>query len=130
MDAGAGKKILLVDDEPDFLELIRTRLASYGYDVLLAADGREALSRIRSERPDAVLLDLVMDGMDGLETLRQIRKVDPRLPVFMLTAYSDPERFAQANRLSAAGFIVKTADLEKELQAIHSALGIAGHYRK
>lgn len=123
------KRILLVDDEPDFVELISHRLQINGYEVIAAADGKEALNILEKERFDAVLLDIIMPQMDGLTTLKLIRKRDKDLPVFMLTAYSDDERFKAANKLNASGFIVKTADLQKEISNITSILRISDKYK-
>lgn len=123
------KRILLVDDEPDFVELIRHRLQINGYDVTAVGNGKEALGILRKEKFDAVLLDIIMPQMDGLKTLKTIRKRDKDLPVFMLTAHSDEERFRQANELGASGFIVKTADLQKEIDNITGILRLSDKYR-
>lgn len=123
------KRILLVDDEPDFVELISHRLQINGYEVMAVINGKEALNILEKERFDAVLLDIIMPQMDGLTTLKLIRKRDKDLPVFMLTAYSDDERFKAANKLNASGFIVKTADLQKEISNITSILRISDKYK-
>lgn len=129
MGSGAKKKILVVDDEADFLKMIRMKLEGQ-YEVITASSGKEALSVINSAHPDAVLLDLVMEGMDGLEVLKTIRKTDKALPVFIMTAFSDLDRVNKADKLKSSGFIVKTDDLEKELRSIHSALGLSDKYRR
>ena len=123
------KRILLVDDEPNFVELIRHRLEISGYDVTAAGNGKEALDILTKEKFDAVLLDIVMPQMDGLKTLKLLRKRDNALPVFMLTAHSDEERFKQANELGASGFIMKMADLQKEIDNISGILQLSGKYR-
>jgi CheY-like chemotaxis protein len=123
------KKILLVDDEPNFVELIRHRLQVNGYEVVAAADGKEALDILKEEKFDAVLLDILMPQMDGLTTLKLLRKHDKHLPVFMLTAHSDREQFRQANQLGASGFIMKTSDLQKEIANISSFLRISDKYK-
>lgn len=123
------KRILLVDDEPDFVELISHRLQINGYEVMAVINGKEALNILEKERFDAVLLDIIMPQMDGLTTLKLIRKRDKDLPVFMLTAYSDDQRFKAANKLNASGFIVKTADLQKEISNITSILRISDKYK-
>ena len=129
MDGAARKKILIVDDETDFLDLMRIKLEE-DYDVITASSGSEALDAIHEERPDAVLLDMIMDKMSGIDVLKMIRKHDHHLPVFIVTAFSDGEGFEQASRLKASGFIVKTNDLDKELQCIHSVLDISPKYRR
>ena len=124
------KKILVVDDEPDFLNLITTRLEANDYEVITAADGNEAFDKIKKEKLDAVLLDILMPGMDGLKLLKKIRKINGKLPVYMITAFSTEERFKMANKFGASGFIVKTNDLSKEIDNINAALDMAGRYRK
>jgi DNA-binding NtrC family response regulator len=124
------KKILVVDDEPDFLEVITTRLQASNYDVITASNGEDAFKKIKNDKPDVVLLDILMPGIDGLELLRKIRKVDNALPVYMITAFSTEERFKMANKFGASGFIVKTNDLGKEIDNINTALNMAGKYHK
>ncbi|MEI6519741.1 MAG: response regulator [bacterium] len=82
------KKILAVDDERHIVRLIQVNLERAGYTVITAFDGREALKKIEEERPDLVVLDVMMPFMDGLETLKRIRAnpMTNRTPVIMLTA--------------------------------------------
>ena len=82
------KKILVVDDEPDFLEVITVRLEENDYEVITASNGNDAFKKIKEDKPDAVLLDILMPGMDGLKLLRMIRKVDEKLPIYIITAFS------------------------------------------
>lgn len=125
------KRILVVDDEPDFLEVITVRLEANDYEVITACDGKEALEKIKTEKPDAVLLDILMPGIDGLEVLKKIRKADSKLPVYMLTAFSTDERFKMANKFGASGFIVKTTDdISREIGNITAALNISGKFQK
>ena len=126
---GKRKKILVVDNEPDFLEVIRIRLEAEGYEVITAANGKEALSKIKRENPDAVLLDILMPKLDGLQTLKRIRKQNKNLPVFMLTAFSNGKRFKQAKKLKSSGFIVKTSSIKKELENITRILKLSDKYR-
>jgi CheY-like chemotaxis protein len=129
MSKDKKRKVLVVDDEPDFIKMIKLRLESEGYDVIVASKGTEALELVKKEKPSAVLLDILMPGMDGLEVLRKIRAQDKKLPVFMVTAFSTQERFELANELSASGFIVKTNDMKREVENITSAIMISGEYR-
>lgn len=126
----AKRKILIVDDEPDFLEIMRTRLEANDYEVTTAANGEEALNHVKAGKPDAVLLDILMPGIDGLEVLKRIRKMNNNLPVYIITAFSTDERFKAANKLGASGFIVKTNDLAKEIDNITSALDMSARFHK
>ena len=123
------KKILVVDDEPDFLNLIKMRLEASNYEVLLANNGTDALNIIKSNKPDAVILDIMMPGIDGLEVLRQLRKKHKDLPVFILTAFSNEERFKLADQFNASGFMVKTGNLKEEVDNINSVLKIADRFK-
>ena len=124
------KKILVVDDEIEFLEMVRMRLEANNYDVVTAVNGQEALDKVRDVKPDAVLLDVLMPGIDGIDVLKKIRKDNPKLPVFIITAFSNEERFKLANKFNASGFILKTNDLQGEIQNITAALSIADRYKK
>ena len=123
------KKVLVVDDEPNFLKLLSTRLRVKGYQVITAPDGEAALEKIRKDKPDAVLLDILMPKLDGLKTLREIRKTHKQLPVYVLTAFSNERRFGAAKRLGASGFIVKNDDLGQAIRNITSSLSLASKYR-
>jgi two-component system KDP operon response regulator KdpE len=94
--------ILVVDDEPAIVRLVRAKLQADGYSVMTASRGEEALNFLEDERPDLVILDLMMPGMDGYETLRRIRSTN-QVPVIMLTA-----RAGDADRLK--GFQVGADD--------------------
>ncbi|UCD14891.1 MAG: response regulator [Candidatus Omnitrophota bacterium] len=123
------KKILVVDDEPDFVEVIKTRLEASGYEVITAPSGKEALDKVASGNPDAVILDILMPGMDGLKVLKKIRSQNKNLPIFIISAFSTEERFKLARELDASGFIIKTGDLGREIENITGALRIADKYK-
>ena len=123
------KKVLVVDDEAEFLNILRNRLEADGYEVVTASDGEEALQKVKSEKPDIVLLDIQMPKLDGLKTLEKIRKISKHLPVYMLTAFSNPERFELANKLNASGFLVKSGDLKRQIGDITSSLHLSSKFR-
>ena len=123
------KKILVVDDEVEFLDMIKLRLEANDYEVVTATNGKDALEALKKHKPDAVLLDVLMPGMNGLEVLKRIRSEDKDLPVFIITAFSSEERFELANRFNASGFIVKTDDLKKEVDNITGIIGIADKFK-
>lgn len=111
-------KVLVVDDEPEVRCLLRDVLAGRGYEVIVAADGPEALSALGSARPDVVLLDVVMPGMDGVETLRRITMADPAAQVIMLSARADLGITSRLLALGAADYISKPIDLDYLDQAV------------
>lgn len=80
------KKVLVVDDEPDTLELVKLVLESGGFEVVLANNGMEALSQIPCVNPDLVLLDIMMPEMEGWEVFRKIKEKNSRVPIAILTA--------------------------------------------
>jgi len=125
----ATRKILIVDDEPDFLEVMRIRLEANDYEVMTTSNGEDALTHVKNDKPDVVLLDILMPGIDGLEVLKKIRKMDESLPVYIITAFSTEERFKVADKFGASGFIVKTNDLAKEIENITSALNMSPKFR-
>jgi CheY-like chemotaxis protein len=100
-------RILLVDDEPQFREMIAEYLAGERFEVLEAASGEEALPHVTTWRPDIILLDLMMPGIGGLETLRRIKAVRPETPVIMVTAVDDLDVARSALAAGAADYVTK-----------------------
>jgi DNA-binding response OmpR family regulator len=127
--AEAKKKVLVVDDEQDFLKLMKVRLEANNYEVLTASDGKEALAKIKSEKPAMVLLDLVMPGLDGLKVLENIRRFDKKLPVFIITAFSSKERFKIATEFGASGILLKTSNLNEEVANMSAVLNLSKRYK-
>ncbi|MCU0588809.1 MAG: response regulator [Syntrophobacteraceae bacterium] len=112
-------KILVIDDEKPTLTMFRLLLGAQGYDVLTAENGREGLEVFERERPPLVLTDIKMPGMDGIEVLRQIKLIDPRTEVVVITGHGDMELAIKALSLDAADFINKPIQrhiLEQALQ--------------
>jgi DNA-binding response OmpR family regulator len=110
--------ILLVDDEPGMLRYIRTLLEVDDYKVDTASTGEEAVERVKKGlRPSLVLLDLVMPGIDGLQTLEQIRQIHPAAKVVMLSCVTDTRKVVQAIRLGAHDYITKPFQ-KAELDAV------------
>jgi DNA-binding response OmpR family regulator len=124
------KKILIVDDEMDFIKVMQLRLQANGYEVITAFSGEEAFKKIKDEKPDALLLDIMLPGEDGLSILKKIRQENKNLAVFIITAFSNEERYALANKFNASGFILKTSDLQKEVQNITSILSLTEKEKK
>lgn len=122
-------KILVVDDEVEFLEFFKMRLESEGYEVVTANDGRAALEKAASEKPDALVVDILMPEVDGISVLKKVRETDKRLPVFIITAFSNEERFKIANQYNASGFIIKTSELKDEIKKITETIKIAEKFK-
>ena len=102
------RKILVVDDDQNMLQLLYTFLRD-SYRVTTATNGQEALDMIREKRPDLVLLDYLMPGMNGIETLEVIRNDEELkdLPVFFLTGVSDTNKISECLKLDPIGYILK-----------------------
>jgi DNA-binding response OmpR family regulator len=104
-------KILVIDDEPGIRDLLDTLLSRKGYDVVLAENGWKGLEVFRRERPDVLVLDLKMPGMDGIMVLKQIRSVDPKLPVIILTGAGTPETEQRVRAMGVTEYVEKEFSL-------------------
>jgi DNA-binding response OmpR family regulator len=111
----SGRSILVVEDEEAIAEAVRVRLASEGYEVRVAGDGPEALRMAGDERPDLVVLDLMLPGMDGLEVCRELQR-DSWVPVLMLTARADEADKVAGLAVGADDYMTKPFSL-RELAA-------------
>ena len=118
----AKGRILVIDDDRDIRKILRTILEYDGYTVLEAVDGREGLARVRDEWPDAVLLDIKMAGLDGVEVLRHIRDTDPDIPVVMLSGHGTVATAIETTKLGAFDFLEKPPDRDKILVIIRNAV--------
>ena len=104
-------KILVIDDEQGIRDLLDTILRRKGYDVVLAESGRKGLELFRREHPDVIVLDLKMPGMDGLTVLQQVRSLNPKQPVIILTGAGTPEAEQQVRALGVTEFVEKEFSL-------------------
>ena len=100
-------KILLIDDEESIRLLLRISLTHKGYEVITAEDGEKGVEMFEQERPTLVLTDIKMPGMDGIEVLRRIKKIDPETEVIVITGHGDMDSAIQSLQLNASDFIVK-----------------------
>lgn len=116
--------VVLVADDLDLVRMLAQRyLENLGHTVLLVADGAHAVAAYLEHRPDAVLLDLLMPGMDGIAALRAIRELDPKARVAMLTAEQDTKQVVGALRLGAVDYVLKPFKPERLAQAVDRLLG-------
>ena len=113
-------KILIVDDEKDFLDVMSAFLKAKGYSVQTAENGYKAIDLIKENRPDLVLLDIVMPDFDGIDTLKEIRRIAPELPVVMITAHASTKGIIEAIENGASGFIKKSSDFSYAAKLIES----------
>ncbi len=114
--------ILIVDDETTILQSLSGILSDEGYEILTATNGYEALKIIEKESPDLVLLDIWMPGIDGLETLREIKKSNPFLQVVIISGHGTIETAVKATKLGAYDFIEKPLSIEKVVVTINNAI--------
>lgn len=103
--------LLVVDDQPAIRQLLYETLSSEGHRVEVAANGRDAIARVRRERPDLILLDLKMPGLSGPDTLAEIQNYTPGVPVILVTAYGELSDPAKAEAMGVKGLILKPFDL-------------------
>ena len=105
------EKILVVDDEIEACNALKEFLDTKGYEVCTAQDGKTALDKVRELRPQLVLLDMIMPGMHGIEVLRGIKKIDPKIGVIMVTVVTDEAKAKKTLQLGAYDYITKPVDL-------------------
>lgn len=114
--------VLLVDDEPEFLETVAERLSIRGYQVFCTSTGEDALAQLDKEADiDVTVLDLKMPGMIGLEILKEIKKRHPLVQVIMLTGYSTLSSATEAMKLGAFDYLAKPHDTEQLINLINKA---------
>ncbi len=114
-------KILIVDDEQDFLDVISDRLKARDMNVSTASSAKEAIKQIDEDSFDAVVLDLMMPEMDGLEALKIMKEKNPDLQVILLTGHATVEKGIEAMKLGAMDLIEKPADLSTIVDRIKQA---------
>ena len=114
--------VLIVDDEITIVESLKGILSDDGFEVLHAYNGYEALKKIEAESPDIVLLDIWMPGMDGIETLKEIKKIAPNLPVVMITGHGTIESAVDSTKSGAYDFLEKPLSIDKVMVTINNAL--------
>jgi DNA-binding NtrC family response regulator len=114
-------RVMLVDDEKDFVEMLSLRLEEIGERVTSAYSGRECLQILEKKEIDVVILDILMPGMDGIATLKEIKKRFPLVEVIMLTGHGTTESAVDGMKLGAFDYLLKPARFEELTVKLESA---------
>jgi len=118
-----GVKVLVVDDEEEFVDALAQRLEVRGFKVLTAFSGDDALVAVREAPVDVVILDVLMPGKDGLQTLREIKQLKPLVEVIMLTGHATVETGIEGMKLGAYDYLMKPTETEDLVAKINKAYG-------
>ncbi|KPK46068.1 MAG: chemotaxis protein CheY [Nitrospira bacterium SM23_35] len=113
--------VLVVDDEEQFLKVFSQRLEGRGVKVDTSSTGEEALKKVHDKEFDAIVLDMVMPGMSGMEALKRIRAENPDVQIIILTGHGTVEKGVEAMKSGAVDFLEKPADLNKIMEKIAEA---------
>ena len=116
------KKILLVDDEQDILSTIGKRMKTWGYDLITATNWKDAIAAINNKGPDIVVLDYMMPEMDGIATLKEIRKINKSIPTIIFTAFQNTKSIAGTEELGVSYCIPKFTMFPSSESALKIAL--------
>ena len=114
-------KILLVDDEKDFTKVLSERIETRGISVEIADSGLIAMEKVKKQSFDAIILDLAMPGMDGIDVLKTLLKENPDLQIIFLTGHATLEKGIEAVKLGAVDFMEKPVDIETLLEKVNEA---------
>jgi nitrogen regulation protein NR(I) len=115
-------KILVVDDEPGICHSFKKILGRYDYDVITASTGEEAIVKVEAERPDLIIMDINMPGMDGLETLKKLKSIHPSLTAVIMTAFSTSDKAITAMKYGAYDYLTKPVDNIQLVSLIEKAI--------
>jgi DNA-binding NtrC family response regulator len=116
-----GDRVLLVDDEEEFVRALAKRLKARGLNVEFTGDGKSAVEKLKQSDFDVIVLDLAMPGIDGLETLRRLRKVDPDIQILLLSGHGSIKSRVEAMKEGAIDFLEKPAEFKELLVKIQEA---------
>ncbi|MCH7549722.1 MAG: sigma-54-dependent Fis family transcriptional regulator, partial [Candidatus Krumholzibacteriota bacterium] len=118
----AAERILVVDDEKSMCQFLSIMLRKEGYEITAVDSGKKAIEEIHRSRFDVVLTDIKMSGMDGIEVLMEIKKVDPTLPVVIMTAYASQKTAIEAVNQGAFHYLIKHAKNDEIKMVVRNAL--------
>jgi two-component system response regulator CpxR len=114
-------RVLLVDDEQKFVEMLAQRLETRGFEVATAFNGEGALGYIQDQEVDVVILDVLMPGKSGVETLREMKQIKPLVEVIMLTGHATVETAIEGMKLGAYDYLLKPTETKDLVQKIRKA---------
>ncbi|MBP1933996.1 response regulator [Ammoniphilus resinae] len=117
-----SNKVLIVDDQYGIRVLLYEVFGKEGYETFQAANGKQALEIVKNESPDLVILDMKIPGMDGLEILKEIKKINTDIKVIMMTAYGELDMIKEATELGAITHFTKPFDIDELRLAVRSQL--------
>jgi len=124
------KKVLLVDDEKEFIQTLAERLEVRDFNVQTAFDGEEALSKIKAQDFDVVVLDVLMPGKNGIETLREIKSLKPLISVIMLTGHATVETAIDGMKAGAYDYLMKPTDTNDLVGKITKAYNLKAEHEE
>lgn len=120
-----NKKILIVEDDKDFMFILKTSLGEAGFTVVSASDGEEGITLAKKENPDLIIIDIVLPTMDGIEMAKKIKEAGVKSLAMFLTNLSDPEHIGRALETTASDYIVKAdVRIDTIVDRVKSKLGL------
>jgi two-component system response regulator MprA len=117
-------RVLIAEDDPDTLVILRVNLNAAGMEPMLAGDGYTALERIESESPDALLLDVLLPGIDGWQVLEQLHAKGDPVPVIVCSGKDNVHDLQRARELGAVAYLVKPFDIDRLIEVTREAVGL------
>jgi len=121
----SSMRVLVVDDDKEFSSLIGKTIELWGYGVVFASSGREALDVVSKKEADVVVLDYLMPDMDGIATLKEMRKIDEKIPVIMFTSFPDKRSIEGTEKLGIIAYVPKAGVFTNAESSLKAAIGIA-----
>jgi DNA-binding response OmpR family regulator len=123
-------RVLIVEDDPDTLVILRVNLQAAGIEPILAGDGRTAITRIEAEDPDAVLLDVLLPGIDGWTVLEELHEMGDPVPVIVCSGKNNLSDIQRARELGAVAYLTKPFDIDRLVGAATEAVGVRQRVRQ
>jgi two-component system OmpR family response regulator len=121
---GFKPRVLIAEDDPDTLVILRVNLNAAGIEPMLAGDGRTAIARIEADKPDAVLLDVLLPGIDGWQVLEELHAKGDPVPVIMCSAKDNIHDMQRARDLGAVAYLTKPFDIDRLVEVTTQVVGM------